>query len=153
MSRSPLTESINKVTGMVTYVRENLSTEEYMLYLDMVAPQVEPEPAEKKTRKKRTTKSAKAQSLEGAIASSRDAKVEAPKANGQLCTAMVPGLDVVCGETEDKLIHDPNGGYGGYHPFVPAVPAVAKKLLRKAAAANNTPNSKIEKGAAMSAGS
>lgn len=33
------------------------------------------------------------------------------------CVAKVPGLGVECGETADKLIHDPTGGYGGYHEF------------------------------------
>lgn len=39
------------------------------------------------------------------------------KSKGSLCVAIVPSLGVVCGNTEDNGIHDPNGGYGGYHEF------------------------------------
>lgn len=39
------------------------------------------------------------------------------KGKAALCIAIVPGLDVECGNPEDNGIHDPNGGYGGYHEF------------------------------------
>lgn len=51
--RSPLTETIQRVNGMISYVRENLSTDEYMLFLDLLAP--EPEPEVKPAKKKVTT--------------------------------------------------------------------------------------------------
>ncbi|HEX7330368.1 MAG TPA: hypothetical protein VF290_02645 [Pyrinomonadaceae bacterium] len=130
-----------------------LTEVEQRVFLDLVDPQPEPESAAKKTRKKRTTKSAKAQSLSTAIRSSHEAKGDAPTSDGQLCTAKIPGLDVVCGETSDKLIHDPNGGYAGYHPFDTSAQPAEKRSRRKAAGANITPNSEIEKGAAIGAGS
>lgn len=49
--RSPLTETIYKVQGMIAYVRDNLSTDEFMLFLDLLVPEPEAKPA-KKTRKK-----------------------------------------------------------------------------------------------------
>lgn len=39
--RSPLTETIYKVQEMITYVRDNLSTDEYMLFLDLLVPEPE----------------------------------------------------------------------------------------------------------------
>lgn len=56
MPRSPLTETIKRAEGMVHYVQENLSEEEYMLFLDMVDPL--PEPVQKPTKKKSSKKSA-----------------------------------------------------------------------------------------------
>lgn len=142
MARSP-------ITGLVEQFK-TLTSEQQAVFLDLVDPQVEPEQPAKKTRKKRTTKSAKAQSLESAIKSSHVAKAEAPKPNGQLCTAMVPGLDVPCGEPEDALIHDPQGGYTSFHPFVAAAPVAEKKTRRKAAAGNSGASSETGEAAAIS---
>lgn len=56
MPRSPLTETIKRADDMVHYVQDNLSAEEYMLFLDMVDPL--PEPAQKPAKKKSSKKSA-----------------------------------------------------------------------------------------------
>lgn len=147
MPRSPIPDMIERF--------HNLTQEERKCFLDLVDPQPEPEPPAKQTRKKRTTKSAKAQSLESAIKSSQEAKAEAPLVlDGTPCTATVPGLDVVCGETADKLIHDPQGGYAGYHPFEASAPAqpAEKKSRRKAATANSTPNSVTNSEGALAVG-
>ena len=45
-------------------------------------------------------------------------------ASNALCVAMVPTLDVPCGEREDSLIHDEKSGYLSYHPFEPSKPVV-----------------------------
>lgn len=120
MSRSPLTETFKRVQGMVFYVQENLSAEEYMLFLDMVDPQPEPEAPAKKTRKKRTTRSARAQSLSTVIQES----VGKPHlGDGPVCTA--------CFHTEDYEDHQQPSPH--YHPFAPPAPAVAGKSRRKGA--------------------
>lgn len=124
MARSPVTNVINAFNS--------LTEDEKKLCLDFIAPEPEPDQPVKKPRKKRTTKSPKAQSLESVIKSSHEAKSEAALVlDGTPCTAKVPGLDVVCGETADRLIHDPNGGYAGYHPFSLVAPAVEPKPSRK----------------------
>ena len=43
MSRSPYTEIIQRVQGMITYVQENLSTDEFNLFLDLLVPEHEVE--------------------------------------------------------------------------------------------------------------
>ena len=135
MARSPLTDTYKRVQGMVFYVQENLSEDDYLLFLDMVVPEPEPEAPAQKTRKKRD-KSARAQSLSSAIAKTPKADTEPDEAaeraqeiigNGALCIAKIPGLDVVCDSAKSYPIHDPNGGYGGYHEFVSAVPAGKKR--------------------------
>lgn len=119
MARSPLIETYKRVEGMVAYVRENLNPGEYDLFLDMVAPEPEPE-APKQTRKKRAARTPKQAGLPKAEAG-----------NGALCIAQVPGLDVPCGNVEENPIHDPNGGYGGYHPFVLSAPAAEPRSSRR----------------------
>jgi hypothetical protein len=51
------------------------------------------------------------------------------KVSDALCVAQVPNIDVPCGEREDALIHDPNGGYASYHPFETAT--ASRKPRRK----------------------
>lgn len=54
--RSPLTPTIYKVQGMISYVRENLSTDEYMLYLDLLVPEPEVAKPASKAKKKSASK-------------------------------------------------------------------------------------------------
>jgi hypothetical protein len=121
MPRSPLTETIKRVQGMILYVQENLSGDEYMLFLDMVDPQPEPEAPAKRTRKKRGP-SKKAQSLSNAI--SRDAKAENATLvlDGTPCVYQYPKdgeikPGMICGCPADDTIHDSSMGYAGYHEF------------------------------------
>ncbi len=58
MPRSPLTETIQRVEGMIAYVQENLSSDEFNLFLDLLVPEP-PEVEVKKTRKKRQVKTEK----------------------------------------------------------------------------------------------
>lgn len=149
MARSPIPDLIERFHQM--------SPEERACFLDLVDPQPEPEPATKQTRKKRTTKSARASGMAAAIKNSlqqgkQAAADDEPKPNGDLCIAKIPGLGVECGDPELSRVHDKNAGYAGYHPFeAPAQPA-EKKSKRKAAAASATQSLEIDKGAAMSAG-
>lgn len=55
MPRSPLTETIARVQGMISYVRENLNPGEYDLFLDILVPEpvVEAARPAKKKRKPR----------------------------------------------------------------------------------------------------
>lgn len=153
MARSPLTETYKRVEGMVTYVQQNLSGDEYNLFLDMVAPESEPVPAAKKTRKKRTTKSAKAQSLENAISRSPNAKRSADPCAHQYAKDSPLNAGLVCNEFFENGIHDATMGYAGYHPFVPPAQSARRRSSRKAAAASAPQSTEIDKGAAMSAGS
>lgn len=57
--RSPLTETIDRVKEMVAHVQNNLSDEEYDLFLDMVAPEPEPEAKPTKKASKKPSKSRK----------------------------------------------------------------------------------------------
>lgn len=155
MARSPLTETYKRVEGMVHYVQENLSSDEYMLFLDMVDPQPDLAPA-KKTRKKRTTKSPRASGMAAAIKNSLEqgkqaATDDVPKSNGQLCIAKIPGLGVECCDPKDNRVHDKNAGYAGYHPFEPPAQTAEKKSRTKAAAASATQSLEIGVGAAGSA--
>jgi hypothetical protein len=93
-----------------------MSLEEQKCFLDLVDPQPEPE-ATKKASKKRGPRSSRASGMAAAIKNSIEQGKQASASTGQKCTAMVPELNVVCGNTEDNGIHDPNGGYGGYHEF------------------------------------
>lgn len=127
MARSP-------ITGLVEQFN-TLTPEQQAVFLDLVDPQPEPEPG-KQTRKKRATRSPRAESLSNALA--KTPKVEAD--GDPRCVAFD------CGEREDALIHDPKGGYASYHPFVPPVPAVARRSSRKSAAEKSTASA-----AAMSA--
>lgn len=144
MARSPVTAMVQQFNA--------LSDVEQNVFLDLVDPQPEPEPQVKQTRKKRTTKSPKAQSLSSAITSSLEAKADAPQVfNGAPCKANVPGLDVECGEPEDNRIHDITAGYASYHTYSSSAPVAEKKSRRRGAAANNTQNTETNSEAAMSA--
>src|SRR5690349_19678619 len=71
MPRSPLTETIQRVNSMVHYVQENLSADEYMLFLDLCIPEPEPEAKPvKKKRKPRTGKSSRGSGMAKAIGDS-----------------------------------------------------------------------------------
>jgi hypothetical protein len=114
MARSPLTETISRVQGMITYVRENLSTDEYNLFLDLLAPEAEPEVV-KTTRKKRkrTSKSARAASLAEQIKG---------KSGITLCGASLESSGADCNLPEGHALHV-DKGYVDHHEFV--VPQVA----------------------------
>lgn len=150
MARSPLTETFNRVQAMVAHVRENLNPGEYFLFLDMVAPQPEPEPAAKKIRKKRERAEPLSDERRQAVH-----KRGLPQSNGQLCIAKILGLDVECGDPEDNRVHDKSAGYAGYHPFQASasVQPAEKKSKKKDAVASINQNSEIDKAAAISAGS
>jgi hypothetical protein len=124
--RSPITETIRRVQGMILYVQENLSSDEYNLFLDMVDPQPE---VTKPTRKKRASKSPRAQSLSSVIA--QTPKPAAP-ADSAPCVYQYPKdgeikPGVICGSPADDTIHDRSMGYAGYHEFdAPKVKKAAK---------------------------
>lgn len=131
MPRSPLTETIKRAEGMVHYVQENLSAEEYMLFLDMVDPL--PEPA-KKPQKKSSKKSAGG--------GGRSRRGEALKQ--QIQTAR-PALDggvskmrcamENCGEYADNNVHHLTTN-PDYHPFVsPAQPVEPQSTTDSSATA------------------
>jgi hypothetical protein len=118
MARSPLTDTITRVQGMVTYVRQNLSEDEYSLFLDLVAPETVAPP--KPTRKRKASK--KAAHTSGN--SRRGLPREEPLSNErrkelQRC---VYKFDInggkECGSDEESGIHDPALGYSGYHEYV-----------------------------------
>jgi hypothetical protein len=76
-------------------------------------------------------------------------------ASDALCVAQVPGIDVLCGEPEDALIHDPNGGYASYHVFEPPKSSVVRaqrKSRQKKEEPGSDQNSEIVKDAALSVG-
>lgn len=100
MPRSPLTEILERVEGMVTYVRENLNPDEYDLFLDKIAPQ--PLPEVKKPQKKA-------------------GKKEGEKRNIQKCD--IDG----CGLTKRAAIHK-DATMRGFHAFL--APQPAKKSAR-----------------------
>lgn len=132
MPRSPVTNVINAFNA--------LTEDEKKLCLDFIAPEPEPEPQVKQTRKKRTTKSAKAQSLSSVIA-------KTPKAgagSGLPCAHILPDNNH-CMELEDNPVHDPNGGYVLSHAFVaPAQPVTRRSSRRNGAtkaSESSTPNS------------
>lgn len=106
MARSPLTETINRVQGMITYVRENLSTDEYMLYLDLLVPEpgVAVKTPVKRKRKPRAARSPRAESLATAIGG----------AVGQSRATSEP-LCASCGNVEDYEDHAQPSPH--YHVF------------------------------------
>ena len=53
MARSPLTEPVQRVQGMITYVQENLSTDEFNLFLDLLVPEPEQAPTKAKRGRKK----------------------------------------------------------------------------------------------------
>jgi LIM-domain binding protein. len=117
--RSPLTETIYRVQGMIAYVRENLSTDEYMLFLDLLVPQPEPEPekpAKKKSRKPRG-KSARASSMAETL--NKNLKQQRRDTSG------VESLCMTCDYDSDHNIHHLESMVG-YHPFTPPAPTAAQ---------------------------
>lgn len=104
--RSPLTETIKRVEGMIAYVRENLDEGEYDLFLDLILPEPEPVKAVKKGRKKSSkggSKSSRASSLQQQL------KATAPRTiTGPACS--------VCGNVEDHPDHD-TAHYLSAHEF------------------------------------
>lgn len=135
--RSPLTETFDRVKGMVVYVRENLSLEEYDLFLDMVAPEpaleVETKPAKKARKKssKSSTKSPRASGMAAALGRSLSQQREVVKAETG-CSYVFPD-GTLCARIEDNPVHRKDGGYAGYHGF-----DVGKSVARNVAARSST---------------
>lgn len=102
--RSPLTETIRRVQEVIKYAQDNLSEDEYLLFLDLLVPEVE-KPAVKKPRKKRASKSPRATSLRQQISGT----------GVQRCEALVD--DKACGEPRGHALHE-DKAYANYHPFV-----------------------------------
>lgn len=140
MPRSPVTNVINGFNA--------LTEDEKKLCLDFIAPEPEPEPQVKQTRKKRTTKSAKAQSLSSAIA-------KVPKADSEAGSvtldADTPNCGI-CGNPEDHADHDRT--YLKSHDFEApkSVASAAKRSSRKGAAANNTQSIETNSEGALAVG-
>lgn len=137
MPRSPLTETIRRVDGMITYVRENLSTDEYMLFLDLLAP--EPEPAKKPQKKSSKKAAVKAgntrqrrglgqslasiaqtvggnnarQVLDGIGAATAD---DGNDSDSSLCIEAVDSKGETCGESADHNVHHLST-HPDYHEF------------------------------------
>jgi hypothetical protein len=76
----------------------------------------------------------------GATQGAKEPTVE--KKSDACCVAMVPTLNVVCGEREEALIHDPAAGYGGQHVFDPGKPVARapRKLKLKTPDPQSDPN-------------
>jgi hypothetical protein len=104
---------------MVTYVRENLSAEEYAAFLDIVAPEPEPEAPVKKTRKKRAkaVKSNRASGMAAAIQESLESSRKAAQADDHFMSMDLG--DVFCAECPngpDHNIHHKKSEEG-FHEF------------------------------------
>lgn len=116
MPRSPLTETIYRVQGMISYVRENLSTDEFMLFLDLLVPEPEPETARttKKKRKPRVgSKSPRATSLAEQIKGM--GKPRSSDSREPICAT--------CGNVEEFVDHSQPSPH--YHEFQPPQSKVA----------------------------
>lgn len=139
MARSPVTAMVQQFNA--------LSDVEQNVFLDLVDPQPEPEPQVKQTRKKRTTKSPKAQSLESVIAKTPKAESDS---NGAVDETPVANCGI-CGHPADHPDHDRT--YLKSHDFEApkSVATATRRSSRKAAAANITPSSETGAGAAMGA--
>jgi hypothetical protein len=111
MPRSPLTDTITRVQGMVSYVRQNLSDEEWNLFLDLVAPETVSPP--KPTRRRKAGK--KAGTTSGN--SRRGLPQVRPSCVGFV---LADGHQVPCNAPPSDPIHDEARGYAGYHEFVSA---------------------------------
>jgi hypothetical protein len=114
MARSPLTDTITRVQGMITYVRENLSDEEWNLFLDLVAPETVAPP--KTTRKRKATK--KPASTNG------NSRRGLPHA-GPRCVFMMNDGEP-CTDGEHSPIHKESFG-DSWHSFTPAAPTIAPR--------------------------
>jgi hypothetical protein len=150
MARSPLTETIARVQGMIAYVRENLNPGEYDLFLDLVDPQPEPAPAKKK-RTKRGSKSSRASGLAAAIKNSLEAQKKASTISADQGDDSGP-LCGTCGNTEDFQDHfrpSPN-----YHEFEGPKPVAraGRKSKQKPGETSSAPSSEIESETAIAAG-
>jgi hypothetical protein len=110
MARSPLTDTITRVQGMITYVRENLSTDEYNLFLDLLVPEQEaPSAKPKRKRKKAAASTTSGNSRRGLPASAR---VALPH-----CVHEYPSGEL-CSTLESNTVHDQDSQYVLAHPFV-----------------------------------
>lgn len=118
MPRSPLTETITRVEGMIEYVASNLSPEEFDLFLDKVAPLPEPEQGEAKPKRgrKKAAKSASKRSSGMAAALNRSLAQRDQSTSVEECCFRYQDT-AICGEVASNPIHDPKGGYAGYHEF------------------------------------
>lgn len=116
--RSPLTETIKRVEGMIAYVRENLDEGEYDLFLDLILPEPEPVKAAKKGRKKSAkggSKSARAQSLSGVIQRTPKSKTDDDNDDDSDGKGMGGSLCQTCGnfrQYQDHFKPSPD-----YHEF------------------------------------
>jgi hypothetical protein len=115
--RSPLTETIFKVQGMITYVRENLSTDEFMLFLDLLVPEPEPvkEPVKKKRKPRGDNKSSRASNMAATLNRSLAQQREA--ATKDITGESEPSAPIcdTCGNLAGYVDHfQPSPSY---HPF------------------------------------
>lgn len=124
MARSPLTEMYKRAQGMVHYVQENLSSDEYVLFLDMVDPLPEPETKPKKTTKKSSKKAAGKSLREydhclrcGTTKRDSSHKNESSPDYHEFESEKDIDFCARCkGATEKHPVHHERQ-FGGYHPF------------------------------------
>lgn len=137
--RSPLSEIYNRVDGMVTYVRENLTADEYALFLDRVAPEPEPVAVSKKpTRKKPATKTAgksrRASGMQAQLSSRRQEQATTPDDDDDLviilCGAKLESSGLNCNLPEGHALHA-DRGYVDYHPFQRGAQSTALPARRR----------------------
>jgi|SRR6185436_18436995 len=137
MPRSPLTETINKVNGMVHYVQENLSADEYLLFLDYCVPEPEPEvakPAKKKSRKLRGKSVRAAGMAETLNRSLRQQRAITASTDCEMCDY-----------DSDHNIHHLESMVG-YHPFVaPSTAPAADNQSSASNGAGSTTASSVDK--------
>jgi len=113
MARSPLTETIRRVQGMIDYARENLSTDEYMLFLDLLAPEPETPIAPTKQRKRKSSKkSARASGMAATISKNLEAS-RAAESDFEICQREG------CGLLRDANDHHKTT-HVNYHEFQPS---------------------------------
>ena|SRR5688572_25677287 len=111
--RSPLTETIFKVQGMITHVRENLSTDEFMLFLDLLVPQPEVVKTPTKKKRKSSGKSQRASNMATTLGKNRQS--QEPRC-------------VACYEV---LEHANHGTDKGQHQFETSLAARVNPILDK----------------------
>jgi hypothetical protein len=119
MARSPLTETIQRVNGMVHYVQQNLSADEYLLFLDLCVPEPEPETAKPaKKKRKSSSKSSRASKLSTTIRDNLQRRVATEQSDNDPnahCQKEFEG-GFVCDEPADANVHHLRGATG-YHEF------------------------------------
>lgn len=133
MARSPVTDLLEQF--------KTLNEVEQNVFLDLVAPEPEPEaPKVKRTRKKRAEAPA-------------TQKRGLPASNGALCVATLPHSGRRCGGSEDDVLHDSELQYADSHPFQSSAPVAAKRSSRKSASTSSTPSTanEAESGSAVGA--